>query len=670
MGSLETFSLIKAMYDLGKDYIDSFWPMLLQVMPRDKRFLAAVPMADAIAKAYGLAVPVHTVQTLAERAKRAHGYLTRRDSAYALTDHGLEFLDRLETTRQVERRIAALIDHAAGALAVVDERFRDRTFTGSAITRVIESHYQVMDFLVERGPGASPPNAPSVEQAVLDYFARLEAAEPLHFDTLRDLILGSTLAGLLKRDDIADATRQFRATEIFLDTNVLLSLLGLRFEVECRPAAELLTLLTRSARFTLHAFDFTIIELTALLRGYAAVGDAYVPNIKVNDLYSSLKYRGITSGDITLLIAHLTARLHSLGITLVTTGVDLDSAPEGAANALATLRTYKPAQDIRGARHDLAAISHIALSRGSRVRKVEDAKCFFLTEDYSLSNYAFKERGHHAEHTVSEVIPDRLLTNLLWLKEPASLQSVPIATVIAMHSRGLFIERRVWSRFHEELKRLTSSKEIAEESADILLYDSQVHKDLVGLGPDPRLVNKEWLLDRLEDAKLRQEDAHAQGLAEQASALADKHDSEVLELRRSGEADLRAGQLQREELLRTLAEERELRTSQAQRLRADSKRRALAIARRATFGIRFICVFALAVAAWRGGLWLGRKWDTVEAPFSIATVIVPTLLLVGGLRLDPRAWWQRLELRLGGHLLARRLKTLDNVLEVRLATTT
>jgi hypothetical protein len=294
MRALQTYSLIKALYDRGKDYIDSFWPILLQVMPSDKRPLAPTAAADEIKQRFGLSIPVHTVQTLAERAKRAHSYLSRESSQYALTDKGIAYLEALETPRQVERRLSALIDHAIANLGVLDARFQSSQFTWEAISAVIENNTLVFEFVIERQQSSGAATSPTVEQLVLDYFSNLERTEPLHFETLRDLILGSTLVGILKRDDINDATRHFRPTELFLDTNVLLSLLNLRFEVQCRPAAELLHLLTRSARFSLYVFDFSIAELTALLRGYDSGGKTFIPHVKVQALYSSLQFRGIT----------------------------------------------------------------------------------------------------------------------------------------------------------------------------------------------------------------------------------------------------------------------------------------------------------------------------------------------------------------------------------------
>src|SRR5690606_35235751 len=142
---------------------------------------------------FGLSIPVHTVQTLAERAKRHLGYLQRTNATYALTASGRNYIERLETPREVERRLESLLAHACTALSKHNVAFADRSFTLEAITRVVKKNYHVFDFVVEKLSSETHDGAAAVDKDVLNYFAQLERSDPLQFSTLRDLILGSTL---------------------------------------------------------------------------------------------------------------------------------------------------------------------------------------------------------------------------------------------------------------------------------------------------------------------------------------------------------------------------------------------------------------------------------------------------------------------------------------------
>ena len=155
-------------------------------------------------------------------------------------------------------------------------------------------------------------------------------------------------------------------------------------------------------------------------------------------------------------------------------------------------------QGDRGCAHDLQAINLVAKHRPPRkARRVEDAEVFFLTEDTRLSNYAFNELGHREQETISEVMPDRLLTNLLWLKDPQVLERLPVETAIAMHSRDLFIDNAVWLRFFDVLKDLQEDGTLDDGAASVLLYSGQVHKDLAGLGAASGTCQRQW--DTLRD---------------------------------------------------------------------------------------------------------------------------------------------------------------------------
>lgn len=659
MRKLLTYSLVKALYDRGKDYIDCFWPFVIGSMPRDKRHLAPEAIADAVQRKYGLTIPVHTIRTLADRARKKHGFLSRKESTYALTAEGEVYIQGQESERQVERRLQALVAHASIHIGESFPDFQDAGYTQRMISQVIEANHAVFEFVVERPRPETDQITKGAEKAIFDYFCVLEDSEPNHFETLRDLILGSTLSGLLKRDDISDATKRFGKTTLFLDTNVLLSLLGLRFETQCRPTNELLSLLNRESHFKLKVFDFTLSELTGLLRGYTNSADMYIPEARVNSLYASLRYRNYTPGDIALLIRDIDDELKKYGINIEVANITPDGDVPNGQKDLETLRGYKPEQDRQGQLHDLAAISEVARLRKHAVRKVEDAQAFFLTEDGKLASFAFLERGHQTNNTISEVMPDRLLTNLLWLKNPESLHDLPVATVIAIHSRDLFIDRRVWGRFHTELTTLVKTGDIPDEAASALLYDAQVHQDLAGIGTgELRSVDRGWLLDRLDDARERSRDkAHAELRGEVGQVKAsyavelDKKDQDIDDL---SETVVK--------LKQKVAAERSARDRQKNMLEAQVKAQATRAARITVLVLKGIILMAIGlvvIVAWSALMTVWVKF-TLEA--GLATLLITVVVGALGIGDGPGRVSARLEGRIANKLIARGLENLNRCL--------
>ena len=102
-----TYALIRSLYDQGEDYIDSFWPFVIKVLPPNK-FADSDIIQRNLKEKFDIEMPLHVLRTVLNRARR-RGYIEQKEKQYKLTKSGLEYLDKLEADREVERRITALL---------------------------------------------------------------------------------------------------------------------------------------------------------------------------------------------------------------------------------------------------------------------------------------------------------------------------------------------------------------------------------------------------------------------------------------------------------------------------------------------------------------------------------------------------------------------------------
>lgn len=86
--------------------------------------------------------------------------------------------------------------------------------------------------------------------------------------------------------------------------------------------------------------------------------------------------------------------------------------------------------------------------------------------------------GHRDNATVCEVIPDRLLTNILWLKNPTIIEDIPLKSIIAVHSRKLFVDTSIWKRFYDNLRTLREEGGIGDRDISMLFYNHQIEEVL------------------------------------------------------------------------------------------------------------------------------------------------------------------------------------------------
>src|SRR5205085_11612711 len=108
------------------------------------------------------------------------------------------------------------------------------------------------------------------------------------------------------------------------------------------------------------------------------------------------------------------------GIKIAPTNVNLKKYELADPSRREVLAEYKPNQGVKEQNHDFAAIDQIKLLRKKQVKRIEKCQAMFLTSDMKLALYNYIGEDHKDNDTISEIIPDRLLTNLLWLKNPAA----------------------------------------------------------------------------------------------------------------------------------------------------------------------------------------------------------------------------------------------------------
>jgi len=476
-----TYSLIKTLYEQGKDYIDTFVPFVLKIMPGDKSPLSLDSIGEGTRENFGLDIPEHSLQTIVTRAKR-RGYIVQQRRQCRLTDQGNDYIDSLEPEPEVERRINELLEDIKDYL---NEQLRLSLSLNETHNVVLSFIHENIEVIIEfLNPASSITQLNILEQRMkecdrplIDYFEIAKAKKPGLYKTLTDIVYGSLIGVAASDPDIAEINKKFGDIQIFLDSNYLLSVLGLHFDEFNRPAIELFDLL-KVHRFKLMVFDFTIDEMVKVLMNYPREQGLYIPGIHVDSIYSILKSQGWTTEDMKKFVSKIEDRIWGLGAKIEPTTIDLQYYKPSNQQYRTKLSQYKPEQSLQSQNHDLAAIETIRKIRRSPRRKIEESRALFLTSDLRLARFDFIEMAHKDRATVCEVIPDQVFTNILWLKNPTIAKDIPLKSIVAVHSREMFINRRIWRRFCENLKNLRDEGRISNTDIAMLLYGHHIEEVL------------------------------------------------------------------------------------------------------------------------------------------------------------------------------------------------
>ena len=504
---LYTYSLIRSFYDKGQDYIDSFWPLVLSLLPADGAYVSLNNIQDGIEEKFRLNIPQHSLEIIATRATRK-GYILRRDRAYRLTESGLNHRTILESEKEAERRINELLEDAKNHIELNHKLVFSLEEIRTILQAFVHENLELVEWFcnTENGSKESTYNdaLKDHERALLDYFANVERAKPSIFKTLQDIIFGSIISVIVHSNLFSESNKQFKKTQIYLDANFVFSLLGMRHPEMNRPAQELFNLMASEEAFEFRIFDFSIEEMTSLLRSYDKEKGKYVPGIKVNSLFSSLRTKGWTASDVTEFIANIEKNLWEKKIVITSTTIDTSKYEPIDENRRSSLAKYKIDQKKREQNHDLAAIERIKeFRKNRRTTKIEECHSMFLTSDLRLAKFNYLEDKHRDQKTISEVIPDRLFTNILWLKKPSVSSNLPLSSIIAIHSRHLFVDQDVWKVFYTTISKLRVQGDISDKDISVLLYDKQIQEVLSE--QEPEGIEKDWILENVLEARKRLE---------------------------------------------------------------------------------------------------------------------------------------------------------------------
>jgi hypothetical protein len=520
-----TYALLTTLKEEGRDFIDVFCPFVLNAIAPGQ-LVDIEEIRANFTKNFGLKVgiPKPALKTILKRAKR-EGYIElgkkigedeiqdkyhaqKSVTLYKLQSKGLSYAQRIDNTEEIEKKINALYKNISlyflnkKEVRLTRKEVHDMLSSFirknlNALGQFIHKNESVLDHVFE----ISRAN----EKYLLDYIKFISDKNDEDYVTLREMLYGSVISTVLydEKADLSEiGTKKLRPCKVYLDTNFLFSVLGMHSPEESKSARELFDLLRRE-RFDVRVFDFTVYEMRRVMAGYELYlqRKERVPFAGTSlGLYGALEDKDWTQEKSRKFINNTGSILADAGLIVERIPTETLSDYQAASKDIEyLLEQKKPLQSRRSREHDLMAILIIRKRRGKKVWKIEDSKAFFLTSDRVLSDMNFIDMGHKKDHTICEVFLDRILVNVLWLKDP-KLQ-FPLITIIAANARDLFINHNVWEAFYKKLRELYVEEKISEDDIFTLFYDNYVEYILTKISEEQiDKVTEDIILESIKKA--------------------------------------------------------------------------------------------------------------------------------------------------------------------------
>lgn len=497
---LRAFALISSFYDKGKDICDAFWPFAIRSIAEDQ--LNVLQIQKNVEDKYKLQIPIHLLETILKRARKK-GFLAKDGEFYSLSAEGIREKNTLELEFDLERRVNELIHDIMSFTESKGIRATEDDIQSNLLDLVYRNLEPIAEFIGKetemkhiRGDYTG-----DLESCLIEYIEEASKQRAYFFKILSLIIKGSILSIALgyshdstEFNELSKA--KFKPTAVFLDSNFLFSLFGFHSEYENRAARELFKLLEKQP-FSLRVFDFTVDEITHVVSKYPQESARYLPTIKVDSIYYRLKADGWKDTDAWNFIANIDRKLDNMKISIEYTGIDMKHYEPKDQNIVTYLEDANIHNGTFPLYHDIAVLEKIIEMRKSKKHRIEESTAFLLTSNLKLSRLNYEVMGHKRNGTVCEVILDRLLTHIIWLKSPRA--ELPISTIIAAYSKSLLIDRSLWEEFYRVLIQLKENETVTEEQIGTLFYHNYVEEVLRNAQETSERITPDFVIDHIEE---------------------------------------------------------------------------------------------------------------------------------------------------------------------------
>lgn len=480
--TIASLALIKARYETDRhDVLDALRPFVSYVLTYNRvTETTANNVKSLISTEFGINIPHHTVDLLLKRLTK-DGQLSRVKTVYTV----ISVANNLEAFKDNRAR---LLDQQNELIQAIIKFTSDKYNIEMSEDEAEQSIYNYLDLYgiecikaYEHGT-IVPIKGKSIKNwqyIVSSYVNEISCTDEYKFNYFVNVLTGRMLSNALLASDISDISMKFDNTYAYLDTPILLQILGILGDMYMAISSELIDLLKKS-NAKIAIFEHTIDELDTILKN--AERQLELESGGHGNVVISLRETGKSASDVVMLRGNMRNIFTDRGIEIKQTpkyvpSFQIDEAELNIEMAEAQLHyRYETAK-----RHDINSIRSIYVLRGgNNATRIEDCKALFITNNSALARAAFSYgKKHEGSRNVSTTITDFSLTNKLWLKSSIDHAELPSKIMTANCYAALRPSEKLWNRFLHELDGLQESGKITPEQHQYMRYELKVRDELM-----------------------------------------------------------------------------------------------------------------------------------------------------------------------------------------------
>jgi len=460
ISTLTSLAILKVNVNDGKDYLDYFTPFIRHALTELKgQSVDADKLSVKILELFGLQIPRRTCEVLLARMRKRN-YLTKNNGEYYVneTANGNDFITRKNEASRLTSQVTKQFQFYA------NEKFK-KAMNDQETTELLKQYLtkfsvDCLKSYIFGSPIPSIGNKKTSDIFIVHSFVKhISENDENAFAKVIEIVKGLLLANALLCPDLESIGKKFNKVVFYIDTPIILAILGCSGPYNKKCAEEMLTLIIKN-KGTVAVFDHTFNEIQEVIGGIAS-------KIGTPDEHGryilEMKKMGITRSDLIQMEGSLKESLNSMSILLKPTPNHIKDFQIDEAMLEKVIDDGIGYKNPRARKYDVDSIRSIfTLRSNSRPKRLEDAVAVFITDNKSLAKEAYKFGVNFEEaKEVSTVLPDSSVTNIAYLKSPLEAPSVPTTELLAYCCGGMSPSNVVWERYLNEIVKLQEQGKIS-----------------------------------------------------------------------------------------------------------------------------------------------------------------------------------------------------------------
>jgi|GEM_PF-1535127 len=465
------FAAIKTFYENGNDILSAVCSLVLVTITDDDTI---TQIQTNFKEKYKVAIPTPVLQTVLKRLKRND--LLSYDGHFTFvtrTTNGCFEADKLQSSiNDLNREFKALINSL------------NKFFDAKKYTRLSSADKALLKFIDDNlgfashvlASSDSVPDNKSMSR-IAEYILHVEKSEPEIYILLQNVFFGRLYLSMIRTRTEYSSNVNMEPTDLYLDTSILMSLLGLHGKLDKESSSELIGVLSAASNVNICVFDETLDESRRLLESSINGIIDYTKNISVSSIPYELKKQGYDRHRVSLLIESLPQKVEELGLQI--RELPASERTQEYNNIESNLSTWceliNAPKGQKTLDHDTKILHAISVLRyGVRSKLFEKSKAVFISPDRAIHHLTDEIANSKSQFPLS--LQPLEVASMLWMRD---IGNANIATNVLRQSmmayvREKAISQKLWETFVSALKDAQGKDILTREDIALILSSDDV----------------------------------------------------------------------------------------------------------------------------------------------------------------------------------------------------